>query len=277
MRATSLITSALAGLVALAGLPANAAWERFDGDDVEIAIVDDYGRELPQYPTRLQERRGVERAYLEAEEGTEYAIRVRNRSDQRVGLVIAVDGRNIISGDKSHLDNDERMYVLRAHESATYTGWRTGRNRVHRFYFTDAGDAYADAFDDHSAMGVIAVAVYREDGVYRPAPKKRRYLREDGGPERGPMAAESYRSEPGTGFGEGEWSPSRRVDFVPERRPAVRYFIKYEWREDLCEKGIIHCRPHRRHDRNRFWPDDDRRDQRWDHGGYAPYPPDHWD
>jgi len=39
-------------------------------------------------------------------------IEVKNRLNRRVGLVIAVDGRNIISGTKSWLRNNERMYIL---------------------------------------------------------------------------------------------------------------------------------------------------------------------
>ncbi|MBA4395718.1 MAG: hypothetical protein C0407_19365, partial [Desulfobacca sp.] len=71
----------------------------------------------------------------------------------------------------------------------------------------------------------------------------------------GPKAA-----QPGTGFGEGQYSPSVRVEFEPEAFSAERHFLKYEWRETLCRKGIMDCRqPH-----NRFW--DERRD-------YAPYPP----
>ena len=57
---------------------------------------------------------------------------------------------------------DERMYVLPPHESATYEGWRTERDTVNRFYFTEPGDSYAAAFGDRSAMGVIAVAAFRE-------------------------------------------------------------------------------------------------------------------
>ena len=92
-----------------------------------------------------------------------YSVQIRNRSNERIGVVIAVDGRNVISGDRSNLSPNERMYVLGPYQQESYEGWRTGKNRVNRFYFTDEGDSYAGAWDDYSAMGVIAVAAFREN------------------------------------------------------------------------------------------------------------------
>ena len=142
--------------------------QRFDSRDVEVEIVNDRGRPFPQYPLRRGGGSTVYKAHLEAVRGSNYSIRIRNRSDQRIGVVIAVDGRNVISGDRSNLRPDERMYVLEPGQRETYEGWRTGRNRVNRFYFTDAGDSYAGAWGDSSAMGVIAVAAFREAVSYPP-------------------------------------------------------------------------------------------------------------
>lgn len=38
-----------------------------------------------------------------------HGIAVRNLLDRKIGVVVAVDGRNIISGKKSWLGNSERM------------------------------------------------------------------------------------------------------------------------------------------------------------------------
>jgi len=231
-------------------------------DAIDVEIINDRGREFRQYPVRTPGRSISTRAYIEAKPERNYAIRVRNNTGERIGLVIAVDGRNIISGEKSYLDNNERMYVLRPYESAVYEGWRTAKNRVNRFYFTDAGDSYADAFGDHSAMGVIAIAAYPE---YR----RPRYDDEHGIAAQG-RTMKPQRAEPGTGFGESEWSPSKRVHFDPAERPVAKHFVKYEWRKDLCRKGIIECHDRRPPPSNRFWSDD----------GYAPFPPgyrrDYW-
>lgn len=227
------------------------AWARDHHDGaIEVSIIADRGGQLREYPV---ERRGdLYRAYVEARAGDEYGIRVRNRTGHRIGVVVAVDGRNIISGRRSNLQPDERMYILNPYQENVFRGWRTDRDRVNRFYFTDAGNSYAAAWGDHSAMGVIAVAAYRERQVYRHderAQQQRKF---------------GTQSEPGTGFGRDEWSPSRRVEFEPERHPFSRVFFKYEWRESLCRRGVIDCRGYDR---------DHRPNRLWDDGGFAPPPP----
>ncbi len=260
--------------VILIVLSPTVVWaQRFGIGDVEVEVISDRGRSLPQYPLRRDTRPAVYRAYLEAVRGENYSVRIRNRTNQRVGVVIAVDGRNIISGDRSNLRPDERMYVLGPYQQETYEGWRTGKNRVNRFYFTEAGDSYSGAWGDYSAMGVIAVAAFRERASYQPWTQEgpgfsdQRGLRRAPPTEGAPAAGASPRmqAEPGTGYGESEWSPSQRVEFDPERRPFARYFLKYAWRDMLCREGVIACDGGRRPPRNRFWDEDDDR--------YAPPPP----
>jgi len=253
-------------LITLLGLPvlfSSQAWGRIDG--LEIQIIDDYGRPFAQYPLYRHSAPGIQRAYLEAVKGEPYAIRVRNRSDRRIGLVIAVDGRNIISGDKSYLGPNERMYILNPYQQSVYKGWRTGKNRVNNFYFTDAADSYADAWGDHSAMGVIAVAAFKEIRQHSHGPKEFYGNKRSQSTEQRSQRAPRAESQPGTGFGDEEYSPSRRVSFTPEKHPMVKHFIKYEWHNTLCRKGIISCydRPHKQPN-NRFWNEQN---------DYAPYPP----
>ncbi len=226
---------------------------------ISIDIVDDSGRSFNKYQYRDNYR--TYRAYLEAKKGQRYKLRVHNRTGKRIGVVIAVDGRNIISGKKSYLRNNERMYVLGPYQSAVYKGWRTGQNKVNRFYFTSSGDSYAAAWGDHSAMGVIAAAVYEEQPQYnspnylnKAAPQARR---------RSVQADEA-----GTGYGREEYSASVRVDFRPKATAVGRYFYKYEWRETLCKHGVIQCGYYRKPSDNRFWSYD-----RQGNGAYAPPPP----
>ena len=108
------------------------------------------------------------RSYLQAEKGARYQVRVRNTTGERLGLVIAVDGRNIINGAKSELARAEPMYVLDAWDTQNYAGWRANLDAINEFYFTDWSDSYAEAFGDRSARGVIAVAVYGEVAPPRP-------------------------------------------------------------------------------------------------------------
>ncbi|MBA4394814.1 MAG: hypothetical protein C0407_14785, partial [Desulfobacca sp.] len=104
---------------------------------VTVEIVADRSGGFPLYATGLKEP-NTYRAYVEAIQGMRYAVRIRNNSPQRIGIVVAVDGRNIISGDKSFLKRNERMYVLDPYATGLYEGWRTAQNQVNRFYFTEA-------------------------------------------------------------------------------------------------------------------------------------------
>ncbi len=244
-------------LVGLVLLLASTAAAR----EVSVEVVADQGYIFPAYPVRASP--GTYRAYVQAEQNARYGLRIRNHTNRRIGLVVAVDGRNIISGKKSYLRNTERMYILAPYGVGVYRGWRTGSDEIHRFYFTQPDDSYAEAWGDQSAMGVIAVVAFAEkrQQVRRPLARPRLYSAPS------PSARESRAADSaaGTGYGEGEYSSSVRVEFRPESRVMEQHFYKYEWRETLCRKRIISCPPPTvpRSPNNRFWSDD----------GYAPPPP----
>ena len=237
------------------------------GSAVDVSIVTDNGHTLSFYPHKSAH--GVRKVYAEAVKGDHYRIVVRNLLNRRVGVVVAVDGRNIISGQPSWLRNNERMYILEPHAVYEYSGWRTGQDRVNRFYFTDVPDSYAAAFGDTSAMGVIALAVYPEVQRYkRPAdlstapsgPRPQADAREE---KASPSARGEAQKSAGTGYGREEYSPSRIVSFEPERRAVETVLIKYEWRETLCRLNVIPCGQTYGSTRNRLW----------DNYGFAPPPP----
>ncbi len=277
----------VAGAVSCA-LPAPASTA---GNAVAVEIRTDDGRSLPFYPARYAG--GNTRVYAEAAKGQQYRIVLRNNLDRRVGVVVAVDGRNIISGGKSWLRNNERMYILEPYQTAEFGGWRSSQEKINRFYFTEVPDSYAAAFGDESAMGVIAVATFPEVRHQPPPPPISHNTwgydsREDarqkaqsgslgGAADRAPAAAEApkpsmerdasraeAKKEAGTGYGREEYSPTYTVAFEPESSPREKTFIKYEWRETLCRLGIIRdYRP--QPPQNRLWDD-----------GYAPPPPRRW-
>ncbi|MEW6185791.1 MAG: hypothetical protein AB1585_08645 [Thermodesulfobacteriota bacterium] len=254
------------------------------GDAVEVRIVTDNGYTLPTYPVKTD--RGIRKVYAEAVKGDHYRIEIRNLLNRRIGLVIAVDGRNIISGSKSWLKNNERMYILEPYGCGQFAGWRTAQDRINRFYFTDVPESYAAAFGDESAMGVIAVAVFPEiRPVEPPIPLSQLYPYDREGKSAGknektqvlpsaPSAAKDYREKKagraeqamesaGTGFGREAYSPSRIVAFEPEKRALETIFLKYEWHSTLCQLGVINCGPPPVRKPNRFWGNE----------GYAPPPP----
>lgn len=272
-------------------LGAVQAWAGSVGDSVDVRIVADDGHTLPTYPVKL--RSGVKKVYTEAVKGDHYRIEVRNKLNRRVGIVIAVDGRNIISGGKSWLKNSERMYILDPYGSGEFSGWRSSNDRINRFYFTAVPDSYAAAFGDESAMGIISVAVFPELQRYQPqiqsyvAPAWRRFDGKDSNlsdraesaagaaapsapapaaemsKKRSAKAEQKSAESAGTGYGQEEFSPVQIVAFEPESRAVETIHFKYEWRVTLCKLGVVSCDQPPRHKPNRLW----------DNGGYAPPPP----
>ena len=269
---TLILTSLLTCAGAVTSATATAS-EVIRPHQVGVEIVAGDGSVFARYDLASRPERGKLRAYLEAERGRNYGIRVHNYTGSRIGLVIAVDGRSVISGEKSSLRANEPMYVLGAHAQATYEGWRTSDTRVHRFFFTDVENSYAEAWGDRSAMGVIAVAAFREVPQAHP---RRQSGRQEVAPK-GSAPGESRSSKsmesgdvasaPGTGFGDGHHSRSVRVHFKPQRHAFAKQFLKYEWRESLVRLGIIGETP----PANRFWPERLGQAQ-----NYAPYPPGYW-
>ena len=242
------------------------AYQQQHKNPIQIDIIDDEGTAFNKYQSRHQYR--THRAYLEAKKGNYYQLRVRNRSNKRIAIVIAVDGRNILTGKKSNLKSNERMYVLAPYQTAIYKGWRTGKDKVNRFYFTSAGDSYSAAWGDRSAMGVIAAAVYNEKPTYRQVPYA--YKKKYKGEKKSKTNPSLKADDAGTGFGREEYSASRRVHFRAQKRVAATYFYKYEWRSSLCQRGIINC--YTQQSDNRFWSDN-HRDNHSGSNEYAPYPP----
>lgn len=249
---------------------------------IDVQITTDGGQTLPTYPVKLKP--GLSKVYAEAKKGEQYRIVVKNRLNRRVGLVIAVDGRNIISGGKSWLKSDERMYILEPYGSGEFAGWRSSQERINRFYFTDVPDSYAAAFGDKSAMGVIAVSAYAELQRYQPpvplasAPRSYESRAADKSGNSGtaaapapsvdkqarrPAKAEKSLESAGTGYGQEEYSPTYTVEFEAEKRPVHTAYIKYEWHSNLCRLGVIDCNAKPRQPHNRLW----------DNNGYAPPPP----
>lgn len=288
----------LAGLVAPA-LAGAHAWAPGGPGRLVGVTVEVQGRSCPLYPAPD----GSERFYLEAREGARYAVRLDNRTGERVGVVLTVDGLNAISGQRE--TGPGRMYVLGPWEETTVRGWRTSLSEVRRFTFVDERVSYAARSGRaNRKMGWIEVAVYRERRPYvrRPWWEEGWITRERGGEAEGrgrdeaagpadgiaeegtrPPAAQSapeaalgtpgsggrYAPEPrspypGTGWGPHAHDPAVLVDFEPEGAPSDRVTLRYEYASALRALGIL-PRP--------YWARDRLRERERAQDGFAPPPP----
>lgn len=159
----TLLAAGLGGLllfVAPAGA-SPAVWSA-TGSLVDVSITLD-GRPAPLFAARD----GSGRFYLEAREGARYEVRIENRSHERLGVALRVDGLNAISGERERArlgrNDPGRLYVLEPWQGTTVRGWRTSLEDVRRFTFVDEQASYAARTGQANAhMGWIEVAVHRE-------------------------------------------------------------------------------------------------------------------
>ena len=200
-----------------------------------------------------------DRFYFEAFRGAAYSLRLRNHTGRRVGVVLSVDGLNVVSGDRSRLSRNEPMYVLDPWEAATIRGWRTSLDEVRQFRFVDEQRSYAERTGQANGdMGWVRVAAFTETGPavrYRddrrdnglpygaePAPQGSPQGGLDkGGAERRGMSPESAPQAdnyPGTGWGERKHDPVNETDFVAARTPADQLVLRYEYAAGLRALGI---------------------------------------
>ena len=112
---------------------------------------------------------GSGRYYVEASAGSRYAIVLQNQTRERLGVVVTVDGLNVISGERA--GGGERMYVLDPWGSTTVRGWRTSLQDVRRFTFVDERSSYAARSGKaNGRMGWIEVKAFRERWRSSPVP-----------------------------------------------------------------------------------------------------------
>ncbi len=263
--------AALAALALLGAAPAARAWHadaNVNGQLVDVQIQLD-GRTAPIYL-----RPGAwDRYYFQAFRGRNYSLVLRNHVGERIGVLISVDGLNVVNGERSSLGSHEAMYVLDPYESATIRGWRTSLDQVRRFVFVDEERSYASRTDQANGdMGWIRVLTFREwrpislrtwgqsKPLVRGAPAPSSDSRSDNASPQ-PPAAEgkdevarrstseyNYESQeksgardasPGTGWGGSRYDPVRRVQFTPEGRSTDHLVLRYEYESGLRALGIF--------------------------------------
>jgi hypothetical protein len=152
------------------------------GGVVGVSIVDrDTGVPLSPYYYRGE-------YWVAGRPGARYSIQIRNHLGERLMAVTSVDGVNVISGATAGWD--QTGYVFGPGESYQITGWRKSDAEVAAFTFTESPDSYAERTGRPANVGIIGVAVFREQPsqpVYSPPvfgqpfsqPESRRELESD--------------------------------------------------------------------------------------------------
>jgi hypothetical protein len=224
------------------------------GQLVDVQIVDRARH------AALDEYRHRGSTYVAGRPGERYAVRLSNRSNARVLVVLSVDGVNAVSGETAA--TGQTGYVLSPWQSADITGWRKSDAEAAAFYFTALPDSYAARTERPHNVGVIGVAVFRERV---PLPRPRPFEpvpyssgRDDGSmadkaaerssagsPSASPQserdAALASRSDKlGTGHGEREHAPIGRTSFErATSQPAEIVQVRYDSHANLVASGVI--------------------------------------
>jgi len=82
------------------------------------------------------------RTYIEAKEGSEYAIELKNNSWERILAVVSVDGLNVVDGEAA--DPDGAGYVLDAYTAQKFYGFQYSKEKVATFKFGAMGAVKID-------------------------------------------------------------------------------------------------------------------------------------
>jgi len=232
----------------------NSRWvTNADGNLVDVQ-VEVSGRSALLYPSSRDSR-----IYFEASQGRNYGIRLTNQTGQRVGVLLTVDGLNVIDGNRSNQSRHEPMYVLDPWESTVIRGWRTSLSEIRRFVFVDEDRSYAERTGQGNGdLGWIRVTTFREAGAplaYKPQTRRDQdefNQREESkapqsapappqeGLQSGPMSNND--AAPGTGWGERRVDTVSETDFRPVSQASDRFVLRYEYASGLKALGIFPVR-----------------------------------
>ena len=221
------------------------------GFEVEVLVN---GRTLDEYAARG-------RYYVEAFEGAEYELRIRNPLGERVAVALSVDGMNTIDARRSSAWEGSK-WVIGPYQTITINGWQMSSSRARRFYFTTERDSYGAKLGRTANLGVISAVFFRErQAVVIVPPPRRPWPYEEDRVERnegkrkteapssqgrdsaGARSAESYPmpddESAATGIGRNVRHDVRWVNLDLQSRAAAEVTIRYEYRDALVRLGII--------------------------------------
>jgi hypothetical protein len=214
------------------------------------------GRPLDEYYARGK-------SYVEAIEGAEYEVNIRNPLPYRVAVALSVDGLNTIDARRTTAWNASK-WVIEPYGTINISGWQMSSERARRFYFTSERDSYGAKLGQTSNLGMVQAVFFRERRPVplpvTPPPQPRPY-EEDGrrdresssssAPTAGAGNDSSARQKQGaiapvpddeyaaTGIGRSVHNDVRWVNLELEARPAGEVMIRYEYRPALVRLGIV--------------------------------------
>lgn len=197
---------------------------------------------------------GRGKRYVEAIEGREYSLRVRNPYGVRVAVALSVDGLNTIDARRTTASSAAK-WVIEPYGTITIDGWQVSGSRARQFYFTTERNSYGARLGQTANLGVISAVFFRERRpvtIYREP--RRGYPSEDGranGDMPAPSSSERSKSTAGvaqprpddesaaTGIGRNRRNDVTWVNLDLESSPAAEITVRYEYRDALIRLGVL--------------------------------------
>ena len=209
------------------------------------------GRPLTEYFARG-------RTYVEAIQGAEYELRLRNSSPDRVAVALSVDGLNTIDARHTSAWNASK-WVIEPYQTITISGWQMSTERARRFYFTNERDSYGAKLGQTANLGVISAVFFRErrpiTPVTPPYPIYRDRDSSEARPQESPAPSSSAKSRSmgstgaaqptpnedyaATGIGRNVRHDVRWVNMDLDSRPAGEVSVRYEYYSALLRLGVV--------------------------------------
>ncbi len=256
--------SSLAAIVGLGGLFARAGtqsapvdvWSSAQSDvraqsfDLQILVG---GQPLDEYYARGK-------SYVEALQGAEYEVQIRNPLPYRVAVALSVDGLNTIDARRTTAWNASK-WVIEPYGTISINGWQMSSERARRFYFTSEQDSYGAKLGQTSNLGVVSAVFFRELRPFpvpiTPGPPPPPYEEKDErersstapGKSAGTAQAPSDRASKGimsrdddyaaTGIGRSVHNDVQWVNMRLDSRPVGEVTIRYEYYATLVRLGIL--------------------------------------
>ncbi|MGH9962585.1 MAG: hypothetical protein ACREBC_36635, partial [Pyrinomonadaceae bacterium] len=223
----------------------------------EVDVLVD-GRPVEEYYARG-------RSYVEAIQGAEYEVRIRNPLPHRVAVALSVDGLNSIDARRTSAWNASK-WVIEPYGTINIGGWQMSSERARRFYFTTERDSYAAKLGQTSNLGVISAVFFREIRPVAvpiaPPPRHRPLYERDGARDSGsdkqseaPRTSGEAQSARGqgrasiapvpddeyaaTGIGRSVRNDVRWINMDLDSRPAAEVTLRYEYYPALVRLGVM--------------------------------------
>jgi hypothetical protein len=108
----------------------------------------------------VKEYRHDEEVWVEGRKGTEFVLRLENRSNKRILAVPTIDGLSVMDGKEASFDSNG--YVLGPYQHLDIPGWRLDNDKVASFRFNKTGKSYAEKTGKGGNVGIIGCAFFEE-------------------------------------------------------------------------------------------------------------------